>query len=304
MSNFLEDIALTPPPILNASGIQWVGMRGIDSPVKVMLKESVFAAPAKFDVAVNLPLSDKRGIHMSRLHSLIDEMSENYIAFKISPEPFLVRMIESHKDCETSAAKINLSFPLLLRRPALLTKDLAGWKSYPVLIEAQKCIKEFKYEVTCEVVYSSTCPCSAALSRQFLESEFKKDFPYETHLSVHAASEWIRKNASRATPHSQRSLAKVKFSLSKDFSPFLIEELINQIECSLGTPVQTAVKRQDEQEFARLNGENLMYVEDAVRKIEKSLKEKFLLNKVTIDVTHMESLHPHDAYAFYTEAVE
>lgn len=40
--------------------------------------------------------------------------------------------------------------------------------------------------------------------------------------------------------------------------------LIDQMEAVLATPVQTAVKRADEQAFAWLNGQNLMYVEDAV----------------------------------------
>ena len=37
------------------------------------------------------------------------------------------------------------------------------------------------------------------------------------------------------------------------------------MEAALGTPVQTAVKREDEQAFARLNGRNLMFCEDAPR---------------------------------------
>ena len=74
--------------------------------------------------------------------------------------------------------------------------------------------------------------------------------------------------------------------------------LIDLVEAALATPLQTAVKRADEQAFARLNGANLMYVEDAARRVQAalaSLAQHHAQARVT--VRHMESLHPHDAVA-------
>ena len=71
--------------------------------------------------------------------------------------------------------------------------------------------------------------------------------------------------------------------------------LIECIEQALGTPVQTAVKRADEQAFAALNGQNLMFVEDAARRIKASLQG---YEHPEIFVRHLESLHPHDAVAW------
>ena len=65
---------------------------------------------------------------------------------------------------------------------------------------------------------------------------------------------------------------------------------------ALGTPVQTAVKRADEQAFAALNGRNLMFVEDAARRIQAALEGSYAQPRV--HVRHMESLHPHDAVAW------
>lgn len=45
---------------------------------------------------------------------------------------------------------------------------------------------------------------------------------------------------------------------------------LDSLEAELKTPVQTAVKRIDEQKFARLNGQNTMFVEDALRIISKA----------------------------------
>jgi len=67
------------------------------------------------------------------------------------------------------------------------------------------------------------------------------------------------------------------------------------VEAALATPLQTAVKRADEQAFARLNGANLMYVEDAARRVQAALAQHHAQARVT--VRHMESLHPHDAVA-------
>lgn len=63
----------------------------------------------------------------------------------------------------------------------------------------------------------------------------------------------------------------------------------------MAPPLQTAVRRADEQAFARLNGANLMYVEDAARRVQAALAQHYAQARVT--VRHMESLHPHDAVA-------
>jgi len=59
-----------------------------------------------------------------------------------------------------------------------------------------------------------------------------------------------------ATPHSQRSVAEVKVKLSQDFQQFPLVELIDIVEGALKTPVQAAVKREDEQAFARLDADH------------------------------------------------
>ena len=65
---------------------------------------------------------------------------------------------------------------------------------------------------------------------------------------------------------------------------------------ALATPVQTAVKRADEQAFAALNGANLMFVEDAARRLGAALSAAGAQH-AAVHVRHIESLHPHDAVA-------
>ena len=72
---------------------------------------------------------------------------------------------------------------------------------------------------------------------------------------------------------------------------------IKEIEEVLGTSVQSAVKREDERKFAHLNSQNLMYSEDAIRKIKWYLDQQKNIEDYFIQVRHFESLHPFDTVA-------
>ena len=72
---------------------------------------------------------------------------------------------------------------------------------------------------------------------------------------------------------------------------------INAAEAALGTAVQTAVKRADEQAFALANGQNLMFCEDAARRLNLALKRSDAIKAFHLKVIHAESLHAHDAVA-------
>jgi GTP cyclohydrolase I len=106
-----------------------------------------------------------------------------------------------------------------------------------------------------------------------------------------------------ATPHSQRSVAEVKVQLSENVTDFPIVELIDAVEGALKTPVQAAVKREDEQEFARLNGQNLMFCEDASRRLQHTLNQMPNFRDFWLRVNHYESLHAHDAVSVTTKGV-
>ena len=67
--------------------------------------------------------------------------------------------------------------------------------------------------------------------------------------------------------------------------------------------MQTAVKREDEQEFARLNGANQMFCEDAARRLKGALNKTSRYTDFWIRVEHLESLHAHDAVAMVTKGI-
>lgn len=285
----LDQLALAPAPL------DWVGMQHIDVPLR--LEEPGIAAMlhARADVQVDLPDPRIKGIHMSRLYRLLDGLAPCPLTPGRLAES-LQAMVRSHADCHSTRARLRLTFSLLCQRPALVSEGLVGWKAYPVQLDAEWREGVLSLGAKVSVTYSSTCPCSAALSRQLLEQAFTAAFGEKAVVDPRQVGEWLRDHGSVATPHSQRSVAEVTVPIAPDAPALGLMTLVDRVEAALGTAVQAAVKRADEQAFARLNGQHLMYVEDAARKVRLALVSDY--PRARVFVRHAESLHPHDAVAW------
>lgn len=274
--------------------LDWVGMRDIELPLVFAVDGSMVAASAKVDAMVNLINPAAKGIHMSRLYLILQERLAGQTATTKTLQNILQEMLETHQGLSDSA-RLCLSFSGLVKRKALKSENY-GWRSYPMMIEAVLVRGEFKLFVSGLVTYSSTCPASAALSRRLIQEKFVSDFK-ANEIHFDEVTEWLGTTQGIvATPHSQRSEARVTIEVDsrKEFSTF---QLINLIESTLKTAVQGAVKREDEQEFARLNGSNLMFCEDAARRVQAALDEQPEVLEFVGEFLHLESLHPHNAMA-------
>ena len=287
--------ALTLPDIASQNArqslpLEWVGMCGIALPVLINAQRHTATA----DAGVSLDDGEVRGIHMSRLYlalEVLESQELNPLLLKI----ILQRFLDSHDDLSI-CAYLRIHTQLLLKRPALVS-PLSGWKSYPVSIDASLKNGMFHVELKIEVTYSSTCPCSAALARQLIQQQFVSDF---ANQPLHHADvlTWLGSSQGIvATPHSQRSTACLQLNLSSELQSLPIEMIIDEAERALGTAVQTAVKRADEQAFALANGQNLMFCEDAARRLNVALKTAPGVKGFMLKVVHAESLHSHDAVA-------
>jgi GTP cyclohydrolase I len=284
----LPDIAAQPSRQILP--LEWVGMCGIALP---LLFEGQRIS-AKADAGVSLDDGEARGIHMSRLYLAL-EMLEQKNLTPLLLRQVLQRFLDSHQGL-SSNAYLRIHTDLLLKRPALIS-PLAGWKTYPVSIEARLKDAMFHVELKVDVIYSSTCPCSAALSRQLIQQQFVNDFANKAlqHADVLA---WLGTSKGMvATPHSQRSSAQLRLRLDDYLEGLPLIAVINDAEAALGTAVQTAVKRADEQAFALANGQNLMFCEDAARRLNLALKRSPGISAFQLRVVHAESLHAHDAVA-------
>jgi len=249
---------------------------------------------AKADAGVSLDDGEARGIHMSRLYLALERLESETLS------PTLIRgvlqqFLDSHEGLSNNAY-LKIAAEILLKRPALIS-PLSGWKSYPIQISASLKQGVFHVELSVDVSYSSTCPCSAALARQLIQQQFVDDFASK-HLDYETVLEWLGSTQGIvATPHSQRSNAKIRLQLNELINDLPFTQIIDQAEAALGTAVQTAVKRADEQAFALANGQNLMFCEDAARRLHRALKLNLAINGFEVQVIHAESLHAHDAVA-------
>jgi GTP cyclohydrolase I len=279
-------------------------MSNIEMPIMVASQgESERMVSAHIDAFVNLKEAQAKGIHMSRLYLLIDELStENTFNYQ-SLVTLLDGFISSHQDL-SDQAKVQFSFDYHLRRKSLMSGK-EGWKAYPVVITGLLNKGQLSIELNLDIPYSSTCPCSAALARQLIQKAFKDKFSQQNELDINDVHNWLGTTEGVvATPHSQRSVAEVKVKLNENLNAFPITELVDLIENSLQTPVQAAVKREDEQEFARLNGQNLMFCEDAARRLQYSLNKAEHFDDFWLRINHLESLHAHDAVSLTTKGIK
>lgn len=297
----LPDVANESVPNIGGT-LERVGMSGVELVLRLRdASGEIFRTPARADAAVSLDDEQVKGIHMSRLFlSLNNRLADAELSLPLVNE-ILKDFIQTHQEM-SSNSYLTLSYEHSLKRPALLS-DHAGWRAYPIRIHSALKQGVFQHQLSVRLTYSSACPCSAALSRQLIQQAFEKAFGERSELSHDEIFQWLgTQEAILAVPHSQRSHADVTVELDSALEDFPIEALIDYLERVITTPVQTAVKREDEQEFARLNGANLMFCEDAARKLKAALEEYEGIKDFRVEINHLESLHPHDAAAVATRS--
>lgn len=273
--------------------LDWVGMSHIEIPVRMKLNHGQeVLLPAKVTAQVSLDKAVARGIHMSRLYALLQKaFAQNFLDSTLLQQ-LSFDFLKSHEGLSSSARiKVGLELPLLKKS---LKSEFQSWHYYPVEWCIENKNSHITYSTQARITYSSTCPASAALSRQLIQENFKANFVGE-ELNFEDIYHWLGSTQGViATPHAQRSYADVRIQTRVE-SPFDVFQLISLVENCLQTPVQGMVKREDEQEFALRNGQNLMFCEDAARRIRQSLDAQSQIKAFDIKVDHVESLHPHNA---------
>ncbi|MCX7545634.1 GTP cyclohydrolase FolE2 [Marinicella gelatinilytica] len=276
--------------------LQWVGMSDIEMPLQLNADVDTIAGIGRVRAEVSLDDAASKGIHMSRLYLACDRLFSNQKIDFNRLSDLTDEFLDSHQDLSENAL-VEVESDILLRRKALVT-DNAGWRAYPIKLSVVQCAKQgISRYLSFQVVYSSTCPCSAALARQLIQDNFDQHFDTDK-VDKAEILKWLGStDGINATPHSQRSTAVIKIKLNNDQSQVPIEHFIETVENTLQTAVQTAVKRADEQAFALRNGQNLMFCEDAARRIKQALEKSDYVKQFHLRVTHHESLHPHDATA-------
>lgn len=285
--------------------IQKVGIGRVDLPVLMYRRDGevqTLQAEASLYCSVDDP--NAKGLNLSRVYLTMHKYLENHIS--ITGIRDVLQEQAEKQGSKTAYCKLRFKYPwfqeaLRSREPLteheehtgefdtlyngekISKRKLHGHIAYHTELEGQYHDGEYKFFLTVDYIYSSTCPCSFELANDARENRGKA-----------------------ANAHSQRSVMKV----TVEFDPeniVWIEDLIELCREHIPTEVQIVVKRRDEQAFAELNGANLLFSEDAVRIMYQALDHWCDIDKIRdfrVVASHEESLHPWSAIAVIYKGVD
>jgi GTP cyclohydrolase I len=271
----LPDLQNGPSSLIRGARqqIQHVGISNFRLPIRFHTRD---AGDLTLECSITGSVSleaDKKGINMSRIMRSF---------YKHADETFSYEVIEAAlddyiTDLESFDARIQMrfSFPMKVKS---LRSGLSGYQYYDIALELVEHNGVRKKFMHLDYVYSSTCPCSL-------------------ELSEHARAT----RGQLATPHSQRSVARISVEVDTDAGCLWFEDLIEACRRAVPTETQVMVKREDEQAFAELNAANPIFVEDAARLFCEQLQADVRVGDFRVIASHQESLHSHDAVSVLVE---
>jgi GTP cyclohydrolase I len=270
----LPDIQCTEPTIKRP--INQVGVEGVVVPFLLQLKSGGFRQmTARVSMRTDLG-SDTKGISMSRLLRTLKKYIEVPLKQVLIKE-ILKNLIE---EVGSLKAFMRFDFDLPIQRPSIKS-DYEFPIYHPARFEGQlemlergetHIISDWRFFQGVVVQYASYCPCSAELSAD------------------------LRSKGSAGFPHAQRSFAHIL--IQGDGRTYLwLEDIVKCVELAIKTLPYPIIKREDEQEIARIAAENPIFVEDAIRAISEKLDNLDGVYDWIIKCIHEESIHTSEAIA-------
>ena len=271
----LPDLQNGPTSLIRGAKrqIQHVGISNFRLPIRFRTRDN---GELTLETSVTGTVSldaEKKGINMSRIMRTFYQSADETFSFDV-----IDRTLDAYKtDLESFDARIQMrfSFPM---KVGSLRSGLSGYQYYDIALELVEQAGARKKIVHLDYVYSSTCPCSLELSEHARQTR-----------------------GQLATPHSQRSVARISVALENDAQVLWFEDLIEMARRAVPTETQVMVKREDEQAFAELNAANPIFVEDAVRLFCEQLQADPRVGDFRVIASHQESLHSHDAVSVLLE---
>ncbi|MFC2968966.1 GTP cyclohydrolase FolE2 [Acidimangrovimonas pyrenivorans] len=271
----LPDLQNGPASLIRGARrpIQHVGISNFRLPIRYHTRDN---GDLTLETSVTGTVSldaEKKGINMSRIMRSFYGHAERTFSFEV-----IEGALDDYKaDLESFDARIQMRFSFPVRVKSLRS-GLEGYQYYDIALELVERAGQRKKIMHLDYVYSSTCPCSL-------------------ELSEHARME----RGQLATPHSQRSVARISVVMAEDQPCLWFEDLIDLCRAAVPTETQVMVKREDEQAFAELNAANPIFVEDAARLFCDRLQGDPRIGDFRVVASHQESLHSHDAVSLLTE---
>ncbi|KUP94276.1 GTP cyclohydrolase FolE2 [Tritonibacter horizontis] len=270
----LPDLQNGPASLIRGAReqIQHVGISNFRLPIRFHTRDNGdLALETSVTGTVSLD-AEKKGINMSRIMRSFYRHAEKVFSFRV-----MEAALEDYlADLDSGDARLQMRFSFPVKVDSLRS-GLMGYQYYDVALELVQTGGQRHKIVHLDYVYSSTCPCSLELSEHARQTR-----------------------GQLATPHSQRSVARISIQLEPDAPCLWFEDLIDHCRRAVPTETQVMVKREDEQAFAELNAANPMFVEDAARLFCEALQSDPRIGDFRVVASHQESLHSHDAVSVLT----
>ena len=271
----LPDLQNGPSSLIRGAKrqIQHVGISNFRLPIRFHTRDN---GDLTLETSVTGTVSldaDKKGINMSRIMRSFYGHADRTFSFDV-----IEAALDDYKsDLGSFDARIQMRFSFPMKVTSLRS-GLSGYQYYDIALELVETGGQRQRIMHLDYVYSSTCPCSL-------------------ELSEHART----MRGQLATPHSQRSVARISVQIENGAGCLWFEDLIEACRRAVPTETQVMVKREDEQAFAELNAANPIFVEDAARSFAERLLADPRVGDFRIVASHQESLHSHDAVSVLTE---
>jgi len=273
----LPDLQNGPSSLIRGAKeqIQHVGISNFRLPIRFHTRDN---GDLTLETSVTGTVSldaEKKGINMSRIMRSFYKHAEKVFSFDV-----MEAALEDYlSDLESGDARLQMRFSFPVKVESLRS-GLSGYQYYDVALELVQMGGQRHRIVHLDYVYSSTCPCSLELSEHARQAR-----------------------GQLATPHSQRSVARISVQMEQDGGCLWFEDLIDHCRRAVPTETQVMVKREDEQAFAELNAANPIFVEDAARLFCEALQSDARVGDFRVVASHQESLHSHDAVSVLTQGV-
>jgi GTP cyclohydrolase I len=295
-----------------------VGVSGVDLPIKLMRRDgTIQVLHSRVSLYGSLDNPNAKGLNLSRFPILMHEKIADHLSIDGLKDVLLG--LQSKQGSNSVYCKMAFKYPwtqeALRTRQELYEEDylidnidyridqerwdrdlfktvegvhlshrkMVGHIFYDCILEGQLHKDQFKFFLTVNYIYSSTCPCSFEL-----------------------AQDATKKRGVAANGHSQRSIAKITIQFDPSKHEIWIEDLVELCRKQIPTEVVVICKRRDEQAFAELNGSNLLFTEDSIRLLYQGLDRWYNEGKVqdfNIVTDHLESLHNWNATAVTSKGI-
>ena len=257
IQNVIPDIQSSHDP--RNMVIARVGIKDVRFPMQVNFGAGAQTTIGQYQFTVKLP-ADKKGTHMSRFVSLLEEHSEAFTldSFRTMTQEMLMRL-------EATRGDIEVHFPYFIKKTAPVS-GIQSMMDYEITLRGVADNGASTVYLSVLIPMTSLCPCSKEIS----------DYG----------------------AHNQRSHVTAHLTLDTEaLAAFNLHELIRALELQGSCDLYGLLKRPDEKYVTERAYDNPKFVEDLVRDVAGVLRSQSAVKAFTVEAENFESIHNHSAYA-------